>query len=89
MNPAQEKAPPGRNAGTRQDAQTTLTCTTKAATARWRMALTGLTEEELLEWLSTSDGLSVSRVLLSLPEPLSRKLGHEFRFGNQPELEGV
>ena len=89
MNPAQEKAPHRGKARTRQDAQTTLTCSTKAATARWRMALTGLTEEELLEWLSTSDGLSVSRVLLSLPEPLSRKLGHEFRFGNQPELEGV
>ena len=51
--------------------------------------MAALTGEELLEWLSTSDGLSVSRVLLSLPEPLSRKLGHEFRFGDQPELEGV
>ena len=33
------------------------------------MALTGLTEEELLEWLSTSDGLSEWLVLLSSPDP--------------------
>ena len=51
--------------------------------------MAALTGEELLEWLSKAEGLSVSRVLLSLPEPLSRKLGHEFRFGDQPELEGV
>ena len=75
MNPAQEKAPHRGKARMRQDAQTTLTCSRKAATARWRMAVTGLTEEELLEWLSTSDGLSVSRVLLSLPEEVADRSG--------------
>jgi hypothetical protein len=44
---------------------------TEVAISSWRMAVAALTGEELLEWLSKSDGLSVLQALLPVSGPLA------------------
>ena len=83
MSPSDKKnASPCLVSGRRGKQRAEINSSTETALLKWRMAVAALSSEELLDWISTSDGLAVSLILLSLPEPLSRKLGHEMSSKN-------